>query len=116
VIEALQFRLQATGQKKLDGETSTLKLAKNPASVDVRQPELVPDEFLRRSMTMPESMWKHISDCLDEVGSRRRNDFDAFIDASKPEPVKADIAKALKAGAGVPGCERITDKVRLVVE
>jgi len=48
--------------KRLEGKTSTLSLAKNPASVEVLDDREIPDEFKQVTLTMTVSMatWAHV--------------------------------------------------------
>lgn len=39
--------MQATGQKRLEGALKTLRMIRNPPSVEVRQPEMVPSKYKR---------------------------------------------------------------------
>jgi len=153
VIEALQFRLQATGAKKLEGETSTLSLRKNPPSVEIRQPLLLPDDYTKHTLTVPHKLMESILDALEMYEAEAYKDFIGIN--SKQEPMKSEILAELKrsepcdrcdctglvtvarelqlpgdkpvekctacGGTGkvrgaVPGCELISDCVRLVVE
>src|SRR5574340_316924 len=43
--------MQIAGKKEIDGAHNTLKLRKNPASVDVMQPDLVPASYQRLNVT-----------------------------------------------------------------
>lgn len=106
VKEALQFRLQATGQKKLEGETSTLSLRKNPPSVDVRQPDLVPMEMRRITITMPENIWNGL---VNVAFQWDRKSWQPLSDSTttkigSPEPMKAEILKELKLSDTCPKC------------
>jgi len=102
-----------TGQTRLEGNTNTLKLAKNPPSVEIVQPELVPIEYERITVTMPHPLWNRIQ---DEASVECRMWISADSKEKNPEPIKTEIARELKAGRGVPGCTLQTNKLRLVVE
>lgn len=98
--------MQVTKQTRIDGRHSILQLKKNPPSVEVAQPELVPNELMRISVTLPLDSWHKICETLDVPGIREGH----------PEPMKTEIAKRLKEGDGVPGCRLRTDSVRLEVK
>ena len=126
-----------TGNQKLEGEHNTLKLRTNPASVDVRQPELVPYAFQRITITMTLALF----DKLRRFLMLESHDLSAeLIDTKKgePEPIKSTIAEELKCPAcrnlkakrekcaecggtglskqGVPGCVLVQNGVSLQVE
>lgn len=143
-IRALQFIEQAEGRNRVEGECSTLALKKCPPSVEVAQPELLPSEFKRVSVTFRHSVWCRILKLIEA-----ERDADLFVEATfsrSEEPMKAEIGKVLKskepcaecAGLGsypgmtedehcdacggtgkvpvaVPGCRLIADRVRLEV-
>jgi hypothetical protein len=102
--------MQATKQTRIDGRHSVLQLKKNPASVDPNiQINLVPEELLRRTVTMTEQVYQTLLNgpmgVLLLTGT-----------AKDCEPMKTEIAKRLKEGDGVPGCRLRTDGVRLEVK
>jgi len=100
--------MQATGKTKIEGAKSTLRLAKNPPSVDVRQPDLVPPDFQRVSVKMHKSSWDKIREDLEEMG--------VVCEVTALDPLKTAIKAELKAGRAVPGCVLIEDAVRLEVK
>jgi hypothetical protein len=133
-----------SGKARLDGDSNTLRLVKCPASVEIAQPELVPDELQQVNIRMPLIEWQAL------VMLAAHNGFDtAPIHAYvvKAEPMKSKIAEALKqqivcaachgtgrttpfsdapgcpkcnatgkVNQGVPGCSLVTDKMSLRVE
>ena len=114
--------MQETGKTKLEGEFNTLTLRKCPASVDIRQPELLPNEFKRFEIKVPGDVWQSLVAellCKDE---RTDDDIETIkaelgkLKVSEPTPAKSYIAQVLKAGGGIPGCELVTDKVSLQVK
>ena len=106
--------MQQINATRLDGRTSVLSLRKNPPSVEIVQPELVPAEYQRVTVTMPVSLIKRIEAALmkQETASLYAELLDAKHGA--PEPEKRKIGEELKLGQGVPGC-RLTQGVRLEV-
>ena len=100
--------MQATKQTRIDGRHSVLQLKKNPPSVEVAQPELVPGEMQRVTVKMSRAQWAYLCNTYPGAISN--------MTASEPEPMKTEIAKRLKEGDGVPGCRLRTDGVRLEVK
>lgn len=111
--------MQHAGKTEIEGRTSTLKLVKNPPSVEISQPELLPAEYARVSVQMNAKLWNTIkeahrsgatltlADALDKALSVAK--------VSEPEPSKPMIAAVLKADVGVPGARLNCDGVRLKV-
>lgn len=116
--------MQVTKQTRIDGRHSVLALKKNPASVDVAQPHLVPAEYERVNVTVRHSLWTNILALV--VQAARRDTTIALLYAEMqdpdkiqlgaPEPMKKKIAEELKVGGSVPGCRLRTDSVRLEVK
>jgi hypothetical protein len=104
--------MQETGQPKLQGATSVLRLQKNPPSVEVSQPGLVPAEYQRVTVTMPLHVWNSAiyTALMDTYADTALMD---SVMVGQPEPAKLKIAAELKQNVGVPGCSLITDKVHL---
>ena len=96
--------MRAAGKDRIEGQHNTLKLRKNPPSVEVSQPDLVPEDLMRRTVTVTEEQFQKIVQAIPDV--KRGN----------AEPIKSEIGKRMKAGEAVAGCSLITDKVRLIVE
>ncbi len=116
VISALKFRAQQ-GQALVRGDLGGLKLAKSPDKVDIRQPELVPDEYMRRSVTLDGATWRRILDALDDYGEdHAREKLETLLDAKPGEPMLSEIGQQLKAGIGVPGAVLLTERVRLKID
>lgn len=105
--------MQMMGKTRLDGDSNTLRLQKCPPSVEIAQPELVPEEMQKVSITMPLVAWRAL--CADlKLWPELANELERA--ATKAEPMKAKIGEALKRGDGVPGCSLVTDKMSLRVE
>lgn len=92
----LEIMLQ-TGQQKLEGKHSTFKLVKNPPSVDVFQPGLVPDNYQRLTVTMSPDTWNAVKKAV------LRNPAPGTLavalmecKVSEPEVEKRKIAEELK--------------------
>lgn len=115
----VQRIMELTNTKRLDGRHSVLALHKSPASVEVAQPDMVPAEYQRVTVTMSAELWKTLQDALAWSGNEKLDPVYFAITACKvtpPEPEKRKIAEALKTGDAVPGCRLITDKQHLVVK
>ena len=111
--EMVKSVMLMTGKSRLDGDSNTLRLVKCPASVEIAQPELVPEEMQKVSITMPLVAWRAL--CADlKLWPELANELERA--ATKAEPMKAKIGEALKRGDGVPGCSLVTDKMSLRVE
>ena len=89
--------MRDTDTKKLEGRIGTLKRQANGGvqPVEVVQPELVPDRFIRVTMRMTA---EQASECLRRMGK----DLEGVHFVSR-EPDKEAIRQALEAGEGVPG-------------
>lgn len=97
----LSIMLQ-TGQQKLEGKHSTFKLVKNPPSVDVVQPGLVPDNYQRLTVTMSPDTWNAVKKAV------LRNEALVTLAAalmeckvSEPEVEKEKARKELKSLAAM---------------
>ncbi len=101
--------MQETHTTRIDGRHSVLNLRKNPPSVEVAQPDLVPHELQRRTLALTEQVYQAILN--GPMGTLLLTAI-----AKDPEPMKAEILKRLKEGDGVPGCRLRTDGVRLEVK
>ena len=81
-----------SGKARLDGDSNTLRLVKCPASVEIAQPDHLPDEYVKMSVTLDCNTWADISDAIPVELRIKLND----ATKSKPEPMKSKIAEALK--------------------
>jgi len=100
--------MRIAGVTRIDGRHSVLQLKRNPPSVEVAQPELVPENLRRITVTLSEAMWMKLSEHIQP------EEYDQVAEGN-PEPMKGEISKRLKSGDGVPGCRLRTDGVRLEV-
>ena len=109
--------MQQTGATQLDGANSTVKVKKNPPSVDVAQPELVPAAYNRWQVTMNGDLFSRLMAHL--MGTPKGSPLYIELQGCEWKQIghmKDAIKQELKAGVGVPGCRLVDDKVRLVVE
>ena len=116
-LEAVTLRvMQQTGATLLEGATSTFKVKKNPPSVDVAQPELVPAAYQRIRVTMSKHVWHRMIQALSRLADTTVYADALTVAVSDSEPMKDAIKAELKAGVGVPGCTLIDDKERLEIK
>lgn len=105
------------GKRRIETASATLKIAKNPPSVEVYDKGQIPKPYLRRQVTLNADLYDRIAAHL--MGSATGAPlFSELLDAktTEPEPMRSEIGKELKAGVAVAGCKLIDDRVRLVVE
>lgn len=114
-LEARMVRFMEANQLPvLEGRAARLKLMKNPASLNPRQPELIPLRFLRTTVTLALEQWRAIEQGLRDWAQEHENagnDADdefaladalhAAVLAGKSEPDKV----AIKAEMALP-CEK----------
>lgn len=120
--EYVERIMQEVGATRLDGELNTMSLRKCPPSVVVNQPELLPNEYKRITITLNLAQWANLVGCMlsqqakdaEEISEIRR-ELDS-LSIGEWQPDKARISAELKRGEGVPGCELIADKVSLQVK
>ena len=95
----LLWCLQQLGQTKLEGALHWVRRQGNGGlrPLKIRQPELVPDEYLLVTIRMPLDKWRQYGDHLADIG----------IDCElvRTELDNDEICAALERGEGVPGCE-----------
>jgi hypothetical protein len=114
VESAVLQLMQRAGSKNIEDR---LKVKRNPPSVDVAQPELVPAPYQRITVTMSKALYDRINQAL--FGGDKTSSLFAELQECKtggPEPIKAQILSELKQGVGVPGCRLREDGVRLEVK
>jgi hypothetical protein len=103
--------------KRIDGQHVTLFRKKNPASVDVAQPELLPSEYRRFKITMTQALYDRLVQHLfgTEKGAPLFVELNECA-TSLQEPMLTKIKEELKAGVGVPGCRLREDSQRLEIK
>jgi Siphovirus Gp157 len=107
-----------TGKTRLEGNSNTLKLVKNPPSVEIAQLAMVPEQYLRATVAMSADSLETLKLILEAYESQHSKRILAELNEAtvKLEAMKTPISEALKRGDGVPGCSLVRDKMRLVVE
>jgi Siphovirus Gp157 len=95
--------MSMTGKMRLEGNSNTLKLVKNPPSVEIAQPELVPSEYQKVVVRMPHSLWARVVRAIPEallleVGEHSKE---------TAELSKSEIAEALKQRVPCEVCEGV---------
>lgn len=78
--------------------------------VAVRQPEMVPDEYKRITVTMRLDVWRRMEEMFVFEPDFRKDEYlneaeRASVKVGTPEPNLTDIRIALELGRGVAGCE-----------
>ena len=84
------------GLDRVEGETATFKVKKNPPSVHVNNLELIPTDLQKATITMDLELWQRILESLD---------FEPSIGTVHAQPRIAEIAKLLKQRAPCPDCK-----------
>jgi len=100
VIQEVNLELAAKGKpehRTIEGERHTLKLRRNPPAVVIAQPNLVPDNVQKFTLSMT---YDEIRVLLDTSESTHKLAWKA-----KREPSKSAIAAALKARETCPECK-----------
>ena len=100
------------GIKRLEGNCSSLRMQKNPDSVVVVDPNLVPPAFKAVVVTMPAYVWEALLNCLDP---EERNEFEPLIDKLEFKPDKKAIGAELKNGTEILGADLRFGEWRLVL-
>lgn len=94
---------------KLPGHTVTLSVAQNPDSVDILNPESIPDEFKSVELKLPLNVWKRVLDAFDNRGDEDGVATAAALhtaDGSGSRSVnKTAIREKVKLGLDVPGAD-----------
>jgi Siphovirus Gp157 len=100
------------GIKRLEGNCSSLRIQKNPDSVVVVDPNLVPPAFKAAVVTLPAYVWDALLNCLDP---EERKELDPLIDKLEFKPDKKAIGAELKNGTEVLGADLRFGDWRLVL-
>ena len=100
------------GIKRLEGNCSSLRIQKNPDSVVVVDPNLVPPAFKAAVITMPAHIWDALLNCLDP-GDRKG--LGPLIDKLEFKPDKKAIGAELKNGTRILGADLRFGDWRLVL-
>lgn len=108
--EMVKSVMLMSGKSRLDGDSNTLRLVKCPPSVEIGQPELVPEEMQMVEVRMSLEIWRILQ------AHAYNEDIDLGPISIRPSVSKSKIGEALKRGDGVPGCSLRDDKMSLRVE
>src|SRR5436190_3092118 len=100
------------GVKRLEGNCSSLRIQKNPDSVVVVDPNLVPPAFKAAVITMPAHIWHALLNCLDPED---RKGLEPLIDKLEFKPDKKAIGAELKNGTEILGADLRFGDWRLVL-
>jgi Siphovirus Gp157 len=100
------------GIKRLEGNCSCLRIQKNPDSVAVVDPNLIPPAFKAAVVTLPAYVWEALLNCLDPV---ERKEFEPLIAKLEFKPDKKAIGAELKNGIEILGADLRFGEWRLVL-
>jgi hypothetical protein len=100
------------GIKRLEGNYSSMRIQKNPDSVQVADANLVPPAFKAAVVTMPAYAWEALLQCLDLEG---RKEFERLVQKLEFKPDKRAIGAELKNGTEIPGADLTFGDWRLVI-
>ena len=101
------------GVKRLQGNSSSLRIQKNPDSVLVADPNMVPPAFKAAVITMPAYAWDALLNCLDV---EERKEIELLVDKIEFKADKRAIGIELKNGTAVAGADLRFGEWRLVLE
>jgi hypothetical protein len=109
--------MKRSGKKRIEGQHVTLTEKKNPASVDVSQPDMVPEAYKRVGVTLSLDLWNRVLSHLMPT-ERGAPLFQELMDCkvSAGEVMLSKVKDELKAGVGVPGCRLRDDSTRLEIK
>ncbi len=100
------------GVKRLEGNSSSMRIQKNPDSVVVFDTQLLPPAFKHAVLTMPAYVWEALLQCL---GTDERKEFEKLVERIEFRPDKRAIAAELKNGTTIPGADLSFGDWRLVI-
>jgi hypothetical protein len=100
------------GIQRLEGNCSSVRIQKNPDSVMIVDPNLVPPAFKAAVVTLPAYVWEALLNCLDP---EERKEFEPLIAKLEFKPDKKAIGAELKNGTEIPGADLRFGEWRLVL-
>jgi hypothetical protein len=100
------------GIQRLEGNCSSMRIQKNPDSVVVVDPNLVPLAFKAAVVTLPAYVWEALLECLDP---EERKEFEPLIAKLEFKPDKKAIGAELKNGTEILGADLHFGDWRLVL-
>jgi hypothetical protein len=100
------------GIQRLDGNVSTMRIQKNPDSVQIMDLKAIPKAYKHVTLTMPAYVWEAL---LTSVGLEDRKEFESQVEKTEYRPDKKAIAGELKNGAVIPGADLKFGGQRLVI-
>ena len=107
--------MQRIGLQKLEGETATFRLKTNPPAVEITDEELVDAKYKTLTITVPADRWEHAVDELKHGDAGAFDELLIWLEV-RCSIRRAEIAKAIKGGATVPGADLAMGGVRLEVK
>ena len=100
------------GVRRLEGNVSSMRIQKNPDSVLIVDPALVPPAMKDAVVTLPAYVWEALLNCLS---LEERETFEPLLKKLEFRPDKKAIGAELKAGTDIPGADLQFGQCRLVV-
>jgi hypothetical protein len=94
---------------KLQAETATFSVARNPGHVEITDENLVPDAFKRATVTLPLAAWLALSRLAGTVADPVEAKVSIGLDRSA-------VKVAIQSGADIPGATLAIGDLRLVVK
>lgn len=94
---------------KLAGHTVTLSVARNPDSVEIVEPEAIPDQFRSVELKLPVPAWKRVLESFDRRKDPEGQETAAVLHSADEGATrsisKTAVREQLKAGGEVPGAD-----------
>ena len=100
------------GVRRLDGQVSSMRIQKNPDSVLIIDPAMVPASLKDAVITLPAYVWEALLQCLS---LEERRTIEPLVKKLEFRPDKKAIGAELKAGTDIPGADLAFGQCRLVV-
>ncbi|HYM08340.1 MAG TPA: siphovirus Gp157 family protein, partial [Terriglobales bacterium] len=98
--------------KRLEGNSSSMRIQKNPDSVVITDENALPLGFKEVVVTMPASVWEAL---LERLEKDERASFEARVKRTEIKPDKRALASELKNGSEIPGADLKFGDFRLVI-
>jgi hypothetical protein len=112
VIEDLG--MDAKGKyRKLEGATSTLKLAGCPPSVEIKDESLVPLDYKRCTVTMPAKLMERVLESLD---LEQHTELLEYAQKASASIDKKAVKDAIESGTSIPGADVLIGRHTLRIE
>ena len=95
--------------RKLAGHTVTISVAQNPDSVDVVDPERIPDRFQNMELKLPRDVWKRVLASFEKREDAEGQETAAVLRSAGENATrsvnKTAIREQMKTGMEIPGAD-----------